>query len=83
VSLSKWSGPDLARELAARRGIAVSASAIRRWLARDALKPWPHRSWISVRAPDFAAKAARVLDLDARDLGRPPAGRGRLRDLRR
>jgi transposase len=51
VPLSKWSGPDLARELAARCSITVSASTIRRWLARDALKPWQHRSWISVRDP--------------------------------
>jgi hypothetical protein len=74
VPLSRWSGPDLARELAARRGIAASASTIRRWLARDALKPWQHRSWISVRDPQFAARAARVLDLyagiwDGRPLG--------------
>jgi transposase len=74
VPLSKWSGPDLARELAARCQIAASASTIRRWLAGDALKPWQHRSWISVRDPEFAAKAARVLDLyagtwDGRPLG--------------
>ncbi len=35
VPLPKWSCPDLARELAARRQLAVSASTIRRWLARD------------------------------------------------
>jgi transposase len=75
VPLSRWSGPDLARELAARRGIAASASTVRRWLARDVLKPWQHRSWISVRDPQFAAKAARVLDLYARTWdGRPPGG---------
>ena len=65
VPLSRWSCPELARELAARRQIAASASTIRRWLAGDALKPWQHRSWISVRDPQFAAKAARVLDLYA------------------
>ena len=74
VPLSKWTGPELARELAARCQIAVSASTIRRWLADDTLKPWQHRSWISVRDPEFAAKAARVLDLyagtwDGRPLG--------------
>jgi transposase len=74
VPLSRWSGPDLAHELAARCGIAVSASTIGRWLARDALKPWQHRSWISVRDPQFAARAAPVLDLyagiwDGRRLG--------------
>ena len=65
VPLSRWSCPELARELAVRCQIAASASTIRRWLAADALKPWQHRSWISVRDPQFAAKAARVLDLYA------------------
>ena len=65
VPLSRWSCPELARELAARCQIAASASSIRRWLAADALKPWQHRSWISVRDPAFAAKAGRVLDLYA------------------
>jgi len=74
VPLSRWSGPDLARELAGRCQLAVSASTIGRWLARDALKPWQHRSWISVRDPEFAARAAPVLDLyagtwDGRPLG--------------
>ena len=74
VPLSKWSCPELARELAARRQIAVSASTIRRWLASDALKPWQHRSWISVRDPAFAAKAAQVLDLYAGIWGGAPLG---------
>jgi transposase len=65
VPLSRWSCPELARELAARCQIAASASTIGRWLAGDALKPWQHRSWISVRDPEFAARAARVLDLYA------------------
>ena len=74
MPLSRWSSPDLARELAARRRLAVSASTIGRWLTGDALKPWQHRSWISVRDPQFAARAARVLDLyagiwDGRPLG--------------
>jgi transposase len=63
VPLSKWSCPELARELATRCQIAASASTIGRWLAADALKPWQHRSWISVRDPEFGAKATRVLDL--------------------
>jgi len=74
-------GADVAQQaghaqtrVAARRRIAASAATIRRWLARDALKPWQHRSWISVRDPDFAARAAVVLDLyagiwDGRALG--------------
>jgi transposase len=65
VPLSKWSCPELARELAARCHVTASASTVRRWLDQDALKPWQHRSWISVRDPDFAVKAARILDLYA------------------
>jgi transposase len=76
VPLSRWSCPDLARELAARCQVAASASTIRRWLAADALKPWQHRSWISVRDPEFAAKAARVLDLYAGIWDGQPLGAG-------
>jgi transposase len=40
--LERWSCPELARE-AVTAGIAesISAAAIRRWLAEDALKAWP------------------------------------------
>jgi transposase len=76
VPLSRWSGPDLARELVARCQVTVSASTIGRWLAGDALKPWQHRSWISVRDPQFATKAARVLDLYAGTWDGRPLGAG-------
>jgi transposase len=65
VPLSRWSCPEIARELATRCQLSVSASSVRRWLAADALKPWQHRSWISIRDPGFEAKAARVLELYA------------------
>ncbi|MFF0372588.1 helix-turn-helix domain-containing protein, partial [Micromonospora sp. NPDC005087] len=73
--LSKWSCPDLAAE-AVGRGImsAISASTIRRILAGDTIKPWQHQSWIFIRDPDFAAKAARVLDLYARTHDGVPLG---------
>jgi transposase len=76
VPLSRWSCPELARELAARCQITASASTIGRWLAADALKPWQHRSWISVRDPAFAAKAAAVLDLYAGIWDGQPLGAG-------
>jgi len=67
IPLSRWSCPELAVELiAAGVAPAMSASTVRRILARDAIKPWQYRSWISIRDPDFAAKAKRVLDLYAR-----------------
>ena len=67
VPLSRWSSTDLAAE-AVSRGIvdSISASTVRRWLDADAIKPWQHRPWIFPRDPDFATKAARVLDLYAR-----------------
>ena len=76
VPLSRWSCPELARELAARCQVAASASTIGRWLAGDALKPWQYRSWISVRDPEFAVKAARVLDLYAGLWDGEPLGAG-------
>jgi hypothetical protein len=39
---------------------------VRRWLHAAAIKPWQYRSWIFPRDPDFAVKAARVLDFYAR-----------------
>jgi transposase len=73
--LSRWSSAELAAE-AVTRGItaSISASTVRRWLARAAIKPWQHRSWIFPRDPDFEAKAARVLDLYARTFHGAPLG---------
>lgn len=45
---------------------SISTSTVQRWLSKDAIKPWRHRSWIFPRDPNFAEKAARVLDLYAR-----------------
>jgi hypothetical protein len=66
LPLSRWSCPDLADQVVAE-GIAasVSTSTVRRWLAEDAIKPWQYQSWIFITDPDFAAKAARILDLYA------------------
>src|SRR6476469_7462092 len=65
--LARWHCPDLARA-AVEHGIvaAISGTTIWRWLSADAIKPWQHRSWIFPRDPDFATKAARVLDLYGR-----------------
>ena len=72
VPLGRWSLAELREELLASGLVAeVSTATVRRWLAEDAIKPWQHRSWISPRAPDFAAKAGVVLDL----YGRRFAGR--------
>jgi transposase len=64
VPLSRWTGPELARELAAR-GLAglMSRSSLLRILAENPVKPWQYQSWIFPRAPDFEAKANVILDL--------------------
>jgi transposase len=63
----------LACALPAETGVPLA-----RWsaadLAADAIRPWRHRSWIFPRDPDFAAKAARVLDLYARMWQGQPLG---------
>jgi transposase len=72
---SRWSSAELAAQAVAEGlTVSVSASTLRRWLAEDAIKPWRHRSWIFPRDPDFAAKAARVLDLYERIWDGAPLG---------
>jgi transposase len=75
VALSRWSSAELAAQAVAEGlTVNVSASTVRRWLTEDAIKPWRHRSWIFPRDPDFAAKAARVLDLYERIWAGAPLG---------
>ena len=64
IPLSRYSTRELA-QVVVERGIAasISSTTIWRWLARDAIRPWFHRSWIFPRDPAFAEKAGRVLDL--------------------
>jgi transposase len=67
VPLSRWSSAELAAHAAADGLVErISSSTVRRWLHAAALKPWRYQSWIFPRDPQFAAKAARVLDLYAR-----------------
>jgi DDE superfamily endonuclease len=68
LPLSRLFVPDIRAEVLARGLVAeISGTTIWRWLATDAIRPWAHRSWIFPRAPDFEPKAARVLDLYARE----------------
>jgi len=75
LPLARWSTGDLAAAAIAQGLVtSISPATIGRWLAADAIKPWQHRSWIFPRDPDFAAKAARVLDLYARRWQGEPLG---------
>jgi len=75
VPLSRWSSHELAAQ-AVSEGLveSISSSTVRRWLQRSAIKPWRYRSWIFPRDPDFAEKAARVLDLYGRIFEGQPLG---------
>ncbi len=65
VPLSRWTGPELKRELEARvrAGEPVSVTSLLRILAENPVKPWQYQSWIFPRDPDFEAKAKVILDL--------------------
>ena len=77
VPLSRWSSAELSTQ-AVSEGLvtAISSSTVRRWLHASAIKPWRYRSWIFPRDPDFAAKAARILDLYDRLVDGAPLGEG-------
>jgi transposase len=75
VPLGRWSLAELRAEVLAAGLVSdVSVTTLGRWLAVDPLKPWQHHSWIFPRDPDFAAKAAVVLDLYARIYQGQPLG---------
>ncbi len=64
VPLSRWTGPELLAEITrAGPGRQLSVSSVLRILAEHPVKPWQYQSWISPRAPDFAARASVILDL--------------------
>ena len=64
VPLSRWSVPEIRREVIARGLVAsIGDSTLWRWLTEDAIRPWSHRTWIFPRDPAFERKAGRVLDL--------------------
>jgi transposase len=75
LALARWSVPEIAHQAVAEGTVeAISRWTVARWLARDLVKPWRTRSWISPRAPDFAERGGTVLDLyqrlwAGRDLG--------------
>jgi len=64
LPFSRFSHREIARQVVTQGIVAsISGTTVWRWLSADAIRPWCHRSWLWPRDPDFAAKAARVLDL--------------------
>jgi hypothetical protein len=76
LPLSRFSCGEIAREVE-RCGLVatISDKTVWRWLHEDAIRPWQHRCWIFPRAPDFAVKAGRILDLYARQWDGKALGR--------
>jgi transposase len=63
--LSRQSLADLTRRANAMPMRPMSRSTVWRILHEDAIKPWQYEHWIFPRDPQFAAKAAPILDLYA------------------
>jgi len=63
--LSRQSLADLTARACQALGKSISRSTVWRMLHADALKPWRYEYWIFPRDPQFAEKAAVVLDLYA------------------
>ena len=78
VPLSRWTGPELAAELAAQDLVSapISVTSLLRILAENPVRPWQYQSWIYPRDPDFAAKATVILDLYQGFYGGKPLGPG-------
>jgi transposase len=78
VPLSRWTGPELKRELESQALVSepVSVSSLLRILAGSPVKPWQYQSWIFPRDPDFEAKARVILDLYQGFYGGMPLGPG-------
>jgi len=75
LPLSRLSIAEIRQHVIAQGLVAeISGATLWRWLSRDALRPWRHRSWIFPRDPNFADKAGPILDLYERVWQGAPLG---------
>lgn len=60
----RWTADQLA-EVSIKEGLVetISGSSVRRLLGEEKIKPWRYHSWQKSTDPDFAPKAAPILDL--------------------
>jgi hypothetical protein len=64
LPLSRFSITDIRQEVLNQGLVAeISGATIWRWLSKDAIRPWRHRSWVFPRDPLFGEKAGPILDL--------------------
>jgi hypothetical protein len=75
LPLSRLSLSDI-RGAVINQGIvaSISETTLWRWLSQDAIQPWRHRSWLFPRDPNFAERAAPILDLYAGSWAGTPLG---------
>ena len=58
VPLSRWSRNELARYVQETGLVGtISGSTIWRWLSRDAIRPWQHRSWVFPPGPRIRSES--------------------------
>jgi hypothetical protein len=75
LPLSRLSIEEIRQHVISQGLVAeISGATLWRWLSRDALRPWKHRSWIFPRDPNFADKAGPILDLYERAWEGAPLG---------
>jgi hypothetical protein len=75
LPFSRLSSTDIARESVVRGVVvAISVTTVWRYLHRDAIKPWTHRTWLFPKDPLFEEKGSRVLDLYFRLFNGMPLG---------
>src|ERR1700741_3326045 len=75
LPLSRLSIEEIRQHVISQGLVAeISGATLWRWLSRDALRPWQHRSWIFPRDPNFADKAGPILDLYERIWKGAPLG---------
>ena len=63
IPLSRFSLAEMLQEIRSELTLSISKSTLFRILKQDAIRPWFHRSWISVKDPRFLERAGPVLDL--------------------
>lgn len=63
LPLSRLSLNDIRKAAETQLQRTPGMTTIQEWLSADAIRPWYRRSWIFPRDPQFAEKAAPILDL--------------------
>ena len=63
IPLSRFSLAEMLQEIRSQTSLSISRSTLWRLLKQDAIRPWFHRSWISIKDARFLEKAGPVLDL--------------------